>query len=123
MRRSAFTIIELLVVLAIMGTLVALLVPAVQKARESSKRLECQNNLRQIGIGLSHYHAVHDCLPPGMVSTGTNLSDAESTGFTFLLPYLEGDNTYRQYHFDEPWYAAANYGPVGVSIRLFLCPS
>jgi prepilin-type processing-associated H-X9-DG protein/prepilin-type N-terminal cleavage/methylation domain-containing protein len=123
MRRTAFTLVELLVVLAIMGTLIALLVPAVQNARESSKRMQCQNNLRQLGIALYHYHAVNDCLPPGMVCSASNLSDAESTGFTFLLPYLEGDNTYRQYQFDEPWYASANYGPVGVSIRLFLCPS
>jgi prepilin-type processing-associated H-X9-DG protein len=123
MRRVAFTMVELLVVLAIMGTLIALLVPAVQKARETSKLVQCQNNLRQLGIALHHYHGVHDCLPPAMVCSASNLSDAESTGFTFLLPYLEGDNTYRQYQFDQPWYATVNYGPVGVSIRLFLCPS
>jgi prepilin-type processing-associated H-X9-DG protein len=100
-----------------------LLVPAVQKVRESAARATCQNNLKQLGIALHHYHDVRKCFPPGLVTDQVNLCDADATGFTFLLPYLEQDNTYKLYSFDEPWYAKANYQAVGIEIALFFCPS
>jgi prepilin-type N-terminal cleavage/methylation domain-containing protein/prepilin-type processing-associated H-X9-DG protein len=121
--RRGFTLIELLVVLAIVAVLTSLLVPAVQKAREAASRVMCLNNLRQLGVSLHHYHEAANSFPPGMVASESNISDAESTGFTFLLPFLEEDATYQLYHFDEPWFAAENYAPVAASIKLFFCPS
>src|SRR5262249_31082337 len=60
--------------------------------------------------------------PPGLYMT-SDLQDAWATGYTYLLPYLEQDNLYRLYHFDEPWYARDNYVPVGIEVKGFYCPS
>ncbi|MFN7681520.1 MAG: type II secretion system protein, partial [Planctomyces sp.] len=67
-RGRGFTVLELLGVLAVIAVLVALLLPAVQQAREQARKLQCQNNLRQLGIGLGHYQFLHKTLPPGAVA-------------------------------------------------------
>ena len=121
--RRALTLIELLVVVAIIGVLVGLLLPAVQKVRTAAGRMACQNNLKQLGLALQHYHDANGALPPGMVSSSSDLRDAESCGFTFMLPYLEQDTVYRLYHFDEPWYAPSNFVAVESTVKSFLCPS
>jgi prepilin-type processing-associated H-X9-DG protein/prepilin-type N-terminal cleavage/methylation domain-containing protein len=121
--RLAFTLLELLVVIAIIATLVGLLIPAVQQVREAAGRVKCINNLKQLGLSLHHYHLTNECFPPGMIASGSNMSDAEASGFTYLLPYLDQDNTHRLYHFDEPWFASQNYKAVGIPVKLFFCPS
>jgi prepilin-type N-terminal cleavage/methylation domain-containing protein/prepilin-type processing-associated H-X9-DG protein len=123
MSRRGFTLIELLVVIAIISVLIGLLVPAVQKVREAANRISCLNNLKQLGLSLHHYHLVTHSFPPGMVSDSANLSDASASGYTYLLPYLEQDNTQRLYDFESTWYQPANYQAVGIQIKLFFCPS
>lgn len=122
-RRRSFTLLELLVVVAIVAVLAGLGLAAVQRAREAAGRAACQNNLHQLGLALHHYHATASCFPSGMESSGENVSDAEATGYTRLLPYLEQDTTYQSYHFDVPWYNRPNYDAVGTSVKLFFCPS
>lgn len=121
--RRGFTLVELLVVIAVIGVLIGLLLPAVQRVRESANRLKCQNNLKQFGLALHNYHGDYNCFPPGMVSSVVDVADASSSGFTVLLPYLEQDNVLRLYHLDDAWSLKNNFEAVGTEIKIFYCPS
>src|SRR5216684_3222505 len=94
-RRHGFTLIELLVVIAIIGILIALLLPAVQKIREAAARMQCANNLHQMGLALHNYESSFQAFPTGGEGTdfanapaGPSVFDRHST-FTMLLPYIE----------------------------------
>jgi len=95
MRRGGFTLIELLVVIAIIAILIGLLVPAVQKVRESATRTQCNNNLHQIGVGLHNYHSVYKKFPPGVVSSGDRWYPYWSW-MALMLPYFEQDSLWKQ---------------------------
>ena len=89
--RRAFTLVELLVVIAIIGVLVALLLPAVQAAREAARRMQCSNNLRQLGLAAQNYHGALKCFPPGFMVKGY-LGNTTPGGWAwgvFLMPYIE----------------------------------
>src|SRR5437016_5002372 len=81
--RHAFTLVELLVVIAIIGVLVALLLPAVQTAREASRRSQCANNIKQIGLGVANYESTYRAMPPG------NYHSVFGSWLVWILPYVE----------------------------------
>jgi prepilin-type N-terminal cleavage/methylation domain-containing protein len=97
---TGFTLVELLVVIAIIGVLIGLLLPAVQKIRESAARTTCKNNLRQIGLALHDYHSSFNTFPPGSQNGGADTvtwKPAPSYGWpVFILPYLEQSVVYDQ---------------------------
>jgi prepilin-type N-terminal cleavage/methylation domain-containing protein/prepilin-type processing-associated H-X9-DG protein len=125
--RRGFTLIELLVVIAIIAILIGLLVPAVQKVREAAARMQCSNNLHQLGIGLHNHHDSRGHFPPGGVTTAMpqlGIPAGVTHGWAvFVLPYIEQDNLYKQYRFDLDWRDPANEPVRTTAVKTFLCPS
>jgi prepilin-type N-terminal cleavage/methylation domain-containing protein/prepilin-type processing-associated H-X9-DG protein len=126
--RRGFTLIELLVVIAIIGILVALLLPAVQKVREAASRVQCKNNLRQIGLALHNYHDRNLSFPPAYKSAIGPGGPADDTGpgwgwASFILPDLEQGNLYRQIQFDKDIKDPVNKTARMSPLRVFTCPS
>jgi prepilin-type N-terminal cleavage/methylation domain-containing protein len=118
-RKSAFTLVELLVVLAIIGILVALLLPAVQAAREASRRSSCANNLHQFGVALQNYASYKGALPPGAQLKG---ADVFANANSLLLPYLEETSIASQYRYDRPYWEQESE-LVRTPVDTFTCPS
>ena len=115
--KKGITLIELLVVIGIVSILVALLLPAVQSARASARRLQCGNNLRQLGIALHQYQADYQVFPPGQTGLGHSL-------FVAILPYIEQNAMQNVFNFTvNPIYEALNLTAAKTQITAFLCPA
>ncbi|UUO09252.1 DUF1559 domain-containing protein [Blastopirellula sp. J2-11] len=132
MLRRGFTLVELLVVIAIIGVLIALLLPAVQQAREAARRMHCTNNLKQIGLGLHNFHDVNGRFPPGSLSNnGTRWGSPEWPYFLhFTLPYLEQGAYHERlnnYTNAMAWGIAADHAQWqflhNLPLEAFQCPS
>jgi prepilin-type N-terminal cleavage/methylation domain-containing protein len=146
---TGFTMIELMVVIAIVGLLAALLLPAVQAAREAARATQCFNNLRQLGVALHNYHDSHSCFPPAVVWNGgpgeplgggifpVGAIDRIAMGYSpvngpdrvlanwiiVLLPQLEQNNTYKAFNQSLPVDDAANATARATNLPFLLCPS
>lgn len=133
-KRDAFTLVELLVVIAIIGVLVGLLLPAVQAARESARRMQCSNNLKQMGLALHNYESAYRAFPPGCISRVTGpWSGVANDGvpeagpgwslFAMMLPQLEQPGLYETINFTRPITDPANRAARSTIVKEYQCPS
>ncbi|HTN76184.1 MAG TPA: DUF1559 domain-containing protein, partial [Pirellulaceae bacterium] len=129
--RRAFTLVELLVVIAIIGILVALLLPAVQSAREAARRMQCQNNLKQLALACHNYHDSRMLFPPSSIwynateggVNSTNNANLNANWAILILPYIEQQNLYDSFKFNVGIPDATNAGPRSVRLTAMQCPS
>ncbi|HEV7223073.1 MAG TPA: DUF1559 domain-containing protein [Pirellulales bacterium] len=128
--RCGFTLVELLVVIAIIGLLVALLLPAVQAAREAARRADCSNHLKQIGLAMQNYHSAYNTFPPGRLRCDTLPAQGRCfSAYSMLLPFLEAENVYQSINFlanpdtADPLYGDVNAKPRFTHMGVLLCPS
>jgi prepilin-type N-terminal cleavage/methylation domain-containing protein/prepilin-type processing-associated H-X9-DG protein len=121
--RDGFTLVELLVVIAIIGVLIGLLLPAVQQARAAARRISCDNNFKQIGLGLMNYESANRRLPPGYVfKLGPQGNHAGFGWGAAILPYLEQSSVYASINFNVPLFDVANAEVRERHLPVYLCP-
>lgn len=128
-----FTLVELLVVIAIIGVLIALLLPAVQQAREAARRMQCSNQLKQLGLALHNYHDTYGAMPPRKQGTGNPGNQGRASAFIALLPFIEQTAMYDQIKAGDPtaatpippWGPSAwsGWGAWNTPPSALLCPS
>jgi len=124
-RRRAFTLIELMVVIAIIGILISLLLPAVQAAREAARVTQCRNNLKQIGLAIHNYHDINRTFPNADPGGGSDADSSISMASTFvdILPYMEQAANYQHYNFALANTDPGNQAVVSQRLPFYLCPT
>jgi prepilin-type N-terminal cleavage/methylation domain-containing protein/prepilin-type processing-associated H-X9-DG protein len=123
--RKGFTLIELLVVIAIIAVLIGLLLPAVQKVREAAFRIQCSNNLKQIGLGVMNYESANEGFPPSRTTgnvAGAPYFPYKHSWSAALLPYIEQTASFNLYTYKADWDAPVNYAAIRTYLKLFNCP-
>ena len=121
--RRGFTLIELLVVIAIIAVLIALLLPAVQQAREAARMSQCRNNLKQIGLAFHNYGDAHGAFPNRSAAVGGVSSQSGHGWGLKMLPFIEQANLYNQWNADRSWFSPENQAVVMTPIAIYMCPT
>jgi len=123
--KRAFTLVELLVVIAIIGVMVSLLLPAVQAAREAARRMQCSNNLKQIGLALHNYESAFKVFPAQSLgpTPGLHFNARRGSWFTAILPMMEQTSVGDLYSWQLNWHDAGNAAAVTAEVPIFRCPS
>ncbi|MFI4877113.1 MAG: DUF1559 domain-containing protein [Blastopirellula sp. JB062] len=126
--RPGFTLVELLVVIAIIGVLIALLLPAVQQAREAARRMQCTNHMKQLGLALHNYHDTYRALPyrqggPDASTTSAAPDPRRFSAFVALLPFMEQENLYQAALTNTQYVWHTNFAPWQTQVDGLLCPS
>lgn len=120
---AGFTLVELLVVIAIIGVLVALLLPAIQAAREAARRAQCQNSLKQAGLGVLNYDSAKGRFPPGSTTNGTGITSPNSSTWTVdILPYAEQQALFNLWNRTQDFNHATNKLLRESYVPLYICP-
>ena len=119
----AVNLVQLLVVVAIIGMLIALLLPATQSARESARRSQCTNNLKQIGLALHNYHDTYGQFPPAIIGPSDVPPERQFSWMVAILPFLEQNSLYEALRLDLPWDHPHNASLLQISPQTLLCPS
>ncbi len=122
-RRRGISLVELLVVIAIVGILIAMVLPAVQAAREAVRKTQCSNNLKQIGVALHNYHEMFGAFPPGRLRTLIEGQGHCFSAYAHLLPFLEASTLYKGIDFSANPESPENETALNQTIPYFLCPS
>jgi len=123
-RSAGFTLVELLVVIAIIGVLVALLLPAVQSAREAARRIHCGNNLKQMGLAVLNYESTNRTLPAGGITNGACCSAKSGPNWAItILPYIEQQDLHNRYDFTKFNEDPENAFVCELSVAAYICPS
>ena len=123
-RTTGFTLVELLVVLAIIGVLIAVLMPAVQSAREAVRRIHCRNQIRQLGLALHNYHEIHSRFPAGSYMMGPSTLTMSGWGWgAMILPYVEQTPLYNRIDFHRGTAVASNLTVIATPVGFWQCPS
>ena len=114
--RQAFSLIELLAVIAIISVLIGLLLPAVQRVREAANRTSCASNLKQLGLAMHHYESMHGRLPPN------KLGEHQATWAVLILPHIEQQNLYAQWNLNRYYYQQSDVARQS-PVPIYFCPS
>ena len=140
LQRRGFTIVELLVTASVIGVVLAMMLPAVQRAREACRRIQCRNNLRQLGLALHNYESTDGTFPPSTIGAIGDVSGpcdqdeievpdnpGHCTGYAswtaMCLPMIEQPNLFSSYDADQAWCSLANRPVVRTSLDVFVCPT